>query len=100
MFVSAQTMRLAEFRVTAAKSTSVSLEVRVMNPIVKTTLVVAFAVSAFLLFGFSGGASPWTEASSAAADSARSDAIPWVWLPGLLVVVSAVALRWAIARRR
>lgn len=71
-----------------------------MNPIVKTTIVVAFAVGAFLLFVFSGGTSPWMDASAAAADSARSDANHWVWLPGLLVIVSAVALRWAIVRRR
>ena len=100
MFDSAQTMRPLPFRMTDAMSNSVSLEVHVMNPAVKTTLVLAFAVTAFFLFVFGGGTSPWTEASAVTAGSASRDATHWVWLPGLLVVASAILLRWAIVRRR
>ena len=65
----------------------------------RTTLLVAFVVTAFVLFLFGDGFPPWMEASAATSGGTSPAAIHWMWVSASLAVVLGVAflsaaLRW------
>ena len=71
-----------------------------MNSVAGTALVVAFVVTAFVLFLFGDGIPPWMETGAATIGGTRQVGIHWMWLPASLVVVLAVGLLSAALRRK
>jgi hypothetical protein len=71
-----------------------------MNPAARATLAIAFVATAFLLFLYGEGVTPWAEASAVMTGSAKVDEFRWMWLPAALFVVVGIALFPVLVRKK
>jgi len=71
-----------------------------MNRVGSTALVIAFVVTAFVLFLFGDGLPSWMEAGAATMGGTSPAGIHWMWLSASPVVVLGVVLLSIALRRK